>query len=56
MRALKAQFFLSYAIVGSLMPLLSIFLRDEKGFDNYQIGIVMACISVAAMFSPIPIP
>ena len=53
MRALKAQFFLSYAIVGSLMPLLSIFLRDEKGFDNYQIGIVMACISVAAMFSPI---
>ncbi len=53
MRALKLQFFLSYAIVGSLAPLLSVYLRDEKGFDKTQIGLALSGTAIASLFSPL---
>ena len=47
MGAIKAQFFLSYAIIGSLMPLMGVFLKEEKGFTDFRVGVSMALANVA---------
>ncbi len=52
MRPLKIQFFLSYAIVGSLSPLLSVFLQEEKGLTPSRIGIALALASASNLISP----
>jgi MFS transporter, PPP family, 3-phenylpropionic acid transporter len=53
MRSLKAQFFLSYAILGSLTPLLAVFLKDQKGLDEQQIGLAMSMSGAANLLSPV---
>ena len=50
--AIKAQFFLSYGVLGSLGPLLALILRDSKNFDARQIGITLAVSSIGMLFSP----
>ncbi|MCH2060034.1 MAG: MFS transporter [Verrucomicrobiales bacterium] len=50
--AIKAQFFLSYGVLGSLAPLLALILRDSKDFDARQIGITLAASSIGMLFSP----
>jgi MFS transporter, PPP family, 3-phenylpropionic acid transporter len=53
MRSLKVQFFLSYAILGSLTPLLTVFLKDQKGLDEQQIGLAMSMSGAANLLSPV---
>ena len=50
--AIKAQFFLSYGVLGSLGPLLALILRDSKNFEAREIGITLAISSVGMLFSP----
>lgn len=52
MRPLQIQFFLSYAIVGSLSPLLSVFLQEEKGLSPSRIGMALALVSASNLISP----
>lgn len=55
MRSLKSQFFITYAIPGSIMTLLPVVLEEEKGFTRSQVGSALALTSVAALFSPVVI-
>ena len=52
MRAIKAQYFLSYAVMGSLVPLLSVYLKGEKGFSAFHVGLSGALMSLAMVISP----
>ncbi|NNE92552.1 MAG: hypothetical protein HKN23_12970 [Verrucomicrobiales bacterium] len=51
MNAIRRQFFLSYAVIGSVMPLLTVFLRDQ-GFNFFQIGLAMSLVNVPMLCSP----
>jgi len=53
MRAIRRQFFLSYAVMGSVMPLLTVFLREEGGFSFLEIGLAMSFMSVPMLCSPV---
>lgn len=53
MTALRRQFFLSYAAIGSIMPLITVFLREQGGFDYLQIGLAMALMGVPTLCSPV---
>ncbi|MEM7387139.1 MAG: MFS transporter [Verrucomicrobiota bacterium] len=52
MRPLKLQFFLGYSVLGSIAPLLPIYLKEEKGFSESQIGVAMSSWSLALILSP----
>lgn len=52
MGAIKAQYFFSYAIMGSLVPLLSVYLRGAKGFSAFDVGLSGALMSLAMVISP----
>lgn len=52
MNALRRQFFLSYAVIGSVMPLMTVFLREQGGFSFLQIGLAMSLMSVPMLCSP----
>lgn len=52
MKPLRRQFFLSYAVIGSVMPLMTVFLREQGGFDFWQIGLAMSLMSVPMLCSP----
>ena len=52
MRALCRQFFLSFAILGSVMPLMSVFLAREAGFGLRQIGLSMALTNLPMLVMP----
>jgi len=52
MTALKRQFFLSFAVIGSVMPLMTVFLRGQGGFDFLQLGIASALMGIPMLFSP----
>ncbi len=53
MRSIKAQFFLSFGVIGSLAPLLPVFLTEEKGLTSAQLGTSMALMSGASLLSPV---
>jgi PPP family 3-phenylpropionic acid transporter len=52
MNAIRRQFFLSFAILGSVLPYISVFFRD-RGLDPTQIGYAFAIGSVALLLSPV---
>lgn len=52
MTAIRRQFFVSYAAIGSIMPLVTVFLREQGGFDFLQIGFAMALMGVPTLCSP----
>lgn len=52
MSPLRRQYFLSYAAIGSIMPLLTVFLREQGGFNFLQIGLAMAVMGVPTLCSP----
>lgn len=52
MTAIRRQFFLSYAVIGSVMPLMTVFLREQGGFDYFQIGLAMSLMSLPMLCSP----
>lgn len=52
MTAIRRQYFLSFAALGSVTPLLTVFLRGEGGFSYLQIGIALAVMGIPTMTSP----
>src|SRR5687768_12224148 len=50
-RALKLQYILSYAVIGSVVPYLAVFFK-QRGLDEVRIGYVVAAAAVAMMFTP----
>lgn len=52
LNALRRQFFLSYAVIGSVMPLMTVFLREQGGFDFLQIGLAMSLMNIPMLCSP----
>ena len=53
MASVKAQYFLAYAPLGSLGPLLPIFLKDGKGFTETQFGFLIAATAVSMLITPV---
>ncbi|MFI5377728.1 MAG: MFS transporter [Tepidisphaerales bacterium] len=51
LRALKAQFFISFAVLGAFWPYLSVYFQ-ERGLSDSQIGWVFAAACVPNIFSP----
>lgn len=52
MTALRRQYFFSFAAIGSIMPLVTVFLREQGGFGYFQIGLAMALMGVPTLCSP----
>jgi MFS transporter, PPP family, 3-phenylpropionic acid transporter len=52
MTAIRRQYFVSYAAIGSVMPLVTVFLREQGGFNFLQIGLAMALMGLPTLFSP----
>ena len=52
-RAIKLQYFLAYGVIGSLAPFLSLFLKDERGLQDAQIGLATGASSAAAVLMPL---
>ncbi len=52
MRPLQIQYFLSYGIIGSIAPLLTVFLKDDKGLTPSQIGLALAMVSCSTLVTP----
>lgn len=52
MTAIRRQFFLSYAVIGSVMPLMTVFLKEQGGFSYLEIGLAMSLMSVPMLCSP----
>ncbi len=52
MTALRRQYFLSYAAIGSVMPLVTVFLREQGGFNYLQIGLAMSLMGIPSLCSP----
>ncbi|MEX2580077.1 MAG: MFS transporter [Verrucomicrobiales bacterium] len=53
MNAVRRQFFLSYAVIGSVMPLMTVFLREQEGFSFFQIGLAVSLMNVPMLCSPV---
>jgi PPP family 3-phenylpropionic acid transporter len=49
---LRAQFFLSFAVLGAIVPFISVLL-DERGLSKTQIGNVWAIASLGVIFTPL---
>lgn len=43
---------MSYALFGCISPLLSVFLKDEKGLTAAHVGVAMAMVSASYLISP----
>ena len=52
MRAVKAQYFCAFAVMGCIVPYLAVFLA-ARGLGEAQIGLVLATTGVAIMLSPV---
>ena len=52
-RSVKAQYFLAYAPLGSLGPLLPIFLKHGKGFTEWQFGTLIALTAFSMAITPV---
>jgi len=53
MNAVRRQFFLSYAVIGSVMPLMTVFLKEKGDFSFFQIGLAMSLMSIPMLCSPV---
>ncbi len=52
LNALRRQFFFAYGVIGSVMPLMSVFLWKEAGFGLLMIGVATALTNVPMLVSP----
>lgn len=52
MRPLKAQYFLSYGVIGNIQPFMPLLLK-ERGLSLAQVGYVLAASSVAVLVTPV---
>ncbi len=53
MRAVRAQFFLSFAVMGSLLPYLTAYLKTGLGLSEQQIGWLISVNGLAIILSPV---
>ena len=53
MLSLRAQYFLSFAVFGSVMPFLSVFFQEDRGLTKAQVGYVMSAAAVPMMLTPV---
>ena len=49
---LKIQFFLSYAALGSIAPLMALLLKEAKNFSPRQIALTLSISSIGMLFTP----
>lgn len=52
MRSLSVQYFLTFAVMGSLLPYVSVFFRD-RGLEQSEIGLAFALASAAVLLAPV---
>ena len=52
-RSVKAQYFSAFAPLGSLGPLLPVFLKDSKGFTEWHFGMLIAATALSMVVTPI---
>ncbi len=52
MRSIKAQFFLTFAVMGSVLPYLPVFLT-EQGLSDTQVGYVLSLGGLAVLLTPV---
>ncbi|HUF60507.1 MAG TPA: MFS transporter [Verrucomicrobiales bacterium] len=53
MRGIRLQFFLVYAVLGSVSPLMPVLLVESKGFREAQVGLAWSFWSVAMLVAPV---
>ncbi len=53
MRFLKAQYFFTFAVFGCVLPYLSVFLADDRGLDDVEIGYILSFQGVAVLITPV---
>lgn len=53
MRAIKIQYFLSFAVIGALLPYLPVYLSKERGFSDGQIGMALGAWHVGGLLTPV---
>jgi len=51
-RGMRAQYFLSFGVIGAVLPFLSVFLHD-RGLTRTQIGYVTAAASFGVVLTPV---
>ena len=52
LRSIKTQYFLSFAVMGSVLPFLSVLLK-ERGLSRAEIGYVTGAASAAVVLTPV---
>jgi MFS transporter, PPP family, 3-phenylpropionic acid transporter len=52
-RTIKTQFFFAYAVMGSMIPFLSIYLKREQALSEGQIGTVLGLAGVSILLTPV---
>lgn len=50
---IKLQYFIAYAVMGSLAPFLSLFLKQVQGLQETQVGYAMGASNVAVVLMPV---
>jgi PPP family 3-phenylpropionic acid transporter len=50
--SIRAQFFLAFAVMGAVLPFLSVFLK-ERGLSNAQVGYVTGAASAGVVLTPV---
>ncbi|MDF2439860.1 MAG: transporter, family, 3-phenylpropionic acid transporter [Abditibacteriota bacterium] len=50
---IKLQYFIAYAVMGSLAPFLSLFLKQVQGLQEAQVGYAMGASNVAVVLMPV---
>ncbi len=53
MRSIKAQYFICFAVMGAVMPFLSIYLKEDQGLTESQIGYIVAAASLSVLVTPV---
>lgn len=53
MQALRSQFFIAFAVTGSLIPFLTVVFKEEQGLGEEQIGIILAVSQLSILLTPV---
>ncbi len=53
MQAIRIQYFLCFAVMGSILPYLSVLLQDGKGLGKVQIGDITSLTGWAVLLGPV---
>src|SRR5688500_13102543 len=53
LQVIKLQYFIAFAVVGSLAPFLSLFLKQEQGLQQAEVGYAMGASNLAVVIMPL---